>query len=75
MSGDIRQGVKAQGYVVAVATQPEPVVVLASGAGSLLDALLRASEDPSYGATVAAVVTDRASTGAQHLAEARRRPA
>jgi phosphoribosylglycinamide formyltransferase 1 len=54
-----------------VVSAPEPIVVLASGAGSLLDALLRASDDPRYGARVAAVVTDRADTGAQSLANTR----
>jgi len=39
-------------------------VVLASGGGSTLQALLDAAADPSYGVTVAAVGSDRESAGA-----------
>lgn len=40
------------------------VVVLASGAGSNLAALLAAHDDPAYGARVVAVVTDKPGAGA-----------
>ncbi|ACZ22714.1 phosphoribosylglycinamide formyltransferase [Sanguibacter keddieii DSM 10542] len=40
------------------------VVVLASGAGSNLAALLAAHDDPAYGARVVAVVTDKPDAGA-----------
>jgi formyltetrahydrofolate-dependent phosphoribosylglycinamide formyltransferase len=44
--------------------------VLASGAGTTLQAVLDACGDPAYGARVVAVGTDRAGTGAQRRAEA-----
>ena len=40
------------------------VVVLASGSGSTLQALLDAAADPAYGVTVVAVGSDRVGTGA-----------
>ncbi|HEY0117832.1 MAG TPA: phosphoribosylglycinamide formyltransferase [Cellulomonas sp.] len=40
------------------------VVVLASGAGSILGALLAAHDDPAFGGRVVAVVTDRPGAGA-----------
>lgn len=40
-------------------TGPVPVVVLVSGAGTLLQALLDAAQDPSYGVRVVAVGADR----------------
>lgn len=46
------------------------VVVLASGSGSTLQALLDASRDPRYGAQVVAVGADRPGTGAVARAEA-----
>ena len=46
------------------------VVVLASGGGSTLQALLDAVADPAYGVQLAAVGTDRAGTGAEKRAEA-----
>ncbi len=49
---------------------PARVVVLASGAGSNLQALLDASADPAYGASVVAVGADRDGTGAAARAEA-----
>ncbi|TFV66671.1 phosphoribosylglycinamide formyltransferase [Blastococcus sp. CT_GayMR20] len=55
------------------AAVPDPrarVVVLLSGAGSLCAALLDATDDPAYPATVAAVGSDRPATGLEH---ARRR--
>lgn len=42
-----------------VDTQPVPVVVLVSGSGTLLQALLDAAQDPAYGVRVAAVGADR----------------
>ena len=52
------------------ATAPKRVVVLASGAGSTLQALLDAAADPSYGVVVAAVGTDRPTAGAVDRARA-----
>jgi phosphoribosylglycinamide formyltransferase-1 len=52
------------------AAQPKRVVVLASGAGSTLQALLDAACDPSYGAVVVAVGTDRPGVGALDRARA-----
>ena len=46
------------------------VVVLASGSGSTLQALLDAAADPAYGARVVAVGADRLGTGAVDRAEA-----
>lgn len=51
------------------ADRPARLVVLASGGGSNLAALLQACGEQDYGARVLAVVTDRAHTGAQALAE------
>ncbi|MCY7395173.1 MAG: phosphoribosylglycinamide formyltransferase [Nocardioides sp.] len=51
-------------------TAPARLVVLASGAGSTLQALLDACEDPSYGARVVAVGADR--DGIEALARAAR---
>lgn len=45
------------------------LVVLASGSGTLLQALLDAAADPSYGAAVVAVGADRPGTGALARAE------
>ena len=42
---------------------PARVVVLVSGTGTILQALLDACDDPSYGAEVVAVGADRAGTG------------
>lgn len=39
--------------------QPAPVVVLVSGSGTLLQALIDASADPGYGVRIAAVGADR----------------
>lgn len=44
------------------------LVVLASGGGSNLAALLKAHDDPGYGARVVGVVTDRPGIGALELA-------
>ena len=49
---------------------PARLVVLASGAGTTLQAVLEACEDPSFGAVVVAVGTDRYGTGAQERAVA-----
>jgi phosphoribosylglycinamide formyltransferase-1 len=46
------------------------VVVLASGTGSVLGALLDADDDPAFGGRVVAVVTDRPGAGALARAEA-----
>ncbi|MGN6688372.1 MAG: phosphoribosylglycinamide formyltransferase [Actinomycetales bacterium] len=53
-----------------IANLPARLVVLASGGGSNLGALLEACQDPSYGATVVAVGTDRHGVGALDLAAA-----
>ena len=42
-----------------VETSPVPVVVLVSGSGTLLQALLDAAQDPEYGVRIAAVGADR----------------
>ncbi|MBB2892572.1 phosphoribosylglycinamide formyltransferase [Flexivirga oryzae] len=42
-----------------VDSQPVPVVVLVSGSGTLLQALLDAAQDPAYGVRIAAVGADR----------------
>ncbi len=52
------------------ARRPARVVVLVSGAGTNLQALLDACADPAYGATVAAVGADR--SGIEGLARAER---
>lgn len=62
------------GHVVPVVGRtegsPARVVVLASGAGSNLAALLDAQADPAYGARVVAVVTDKPGAGALDHARA-----
>jgi phosphoribosylglycinamide formyltransferase-1 len=55
------------GHVVDVSTAGR-VVVLASGAGSNLAALLAAHDDPAYGARVVGVVSDKPAAGALELA-------
>lgn len=45
--------------VIRPASRPARVVVLVSGTGSLLEALLEAATDPAYGARVVAVGADR----------------
>ncbi|WP_446665237.1 phosphoribosylglycinamide formyltransferase [Flexivirga sp. B27] len=40
-------------------SEPVPVVVLVSGSGTLLQALLDAAQDPAYGVRIAAVGADR----------------
>ncbi|MFH5822167.1 phosphoribosylglycinamide formyltransferase [Georgenia sp. AZ-5] len=47
---------------------PARLVVLVSGGGSNLAALLEAAKDPAYGAVVVAVGADRAGTGGVELA-------
>ncbi|MDT3438481.1 phosphoribosylglycinamide formyltransferase [Pseudofrankia sp. BMG5.37] len=47
---------------------PARLVVLASGAGTTLQAVLDACQDPAYGARVVAVGTDRTGTGAERRA-------
>ena len=49
--------------------RPARLVVLVSGAGTNLQALLDATADPAYGATVVAVGADRAGTLGQQRAE------
>ena len=48
---------------------PARLVVLASGVGSTLQAVLDATRDPAYGAQIVAVGTDRDATLAQERAE------
>jgi formyltetrahydrofolate-dependent phosphoribosylglycinamide formyltransferase len=48
---------------------PARLVVLASGVGSTLQAVLDATSDPAYGAQIVAVGTDRDGTRAQERAE------
>lgn len=45
---------------VSEAAEPVPVVVLVSGSGTLLQALIDAAVDPAYGVRIAAVGADRA---------------
>ena len=47
------------------------VVVLVSGGGSNLAALLEAAEDPAYGVEIVAVGADRQGTGGVEIAAAR----
>jgi formyltetrahydrofolate-dependent phosphoribosylglycinamide formyltransferase len=47
---------------------PARLVVLASGAGTTLQAILDACRDPDFGAEVVSVGTDRADTGAERRA-------
>lgn len=54
---------------------PARLVVLISGGGSNLAALLEACDDPAYGATVVGVGADRASAAGLDLARARGIPA
>ena len=49
--------------------QPVPIVVLVSGSGTLLQALIDASADPGYGVRIAAVGVDRDGTLGQERAE------
>ncbi|MBL7490089.1 phosphoribosylglycinamide formyltransferase [Frankia sp. AgB1.9] len=49
-------------------TDPARLVVLASGAGTTLQAILDACQDQAFGARVIAVGTDRPDTGAQRRA-------
>ncbi|HSU74671.1 MAG TPA: phosphoribosylglycinamide formyltransferase [Terrabacter sp.] len=50
--------------------EPVPVVVLVSGSGTLLQALLDAAADPAYGVRVAAVGADRACEGLERAERA-----
>lgn len=52
------------------AETPTPVVVLVSGSGTLLQALIDASQDPAYGVRIVAVGADR--DGIEGLARAER---
>ncbi|WP_433208187.1 phosphoribosylglycinamide formyltransferase [Nocardia sp. CA-107356] len=52
------------------ATAPATVVVLASGTGSLLRALIEAAVAPDYPATIAAVGVDRVCQATEHAAAA-----
>jgi phosphoribosylglycinamide formyltransferase 1 len=49
---------------------PVPVVVLVSGSGTLLQALLDAAADPAYGVRIAAVGADRPCTGLERAEQA-----
>lgn len=55
---------------VSSAIEPVPIVVLVSGSGTLLQALIQAAGDPAYGLRIAAVGADRA--GVEGLARAER---
>ncbi|YAL82654.1 phosphoribosylglycinamide formyltransferase [Dermacoccaceae bacterium W4C1] len=57
-------------HAVATADSPIPIVVLVSGSGTLLQALLEAAADPAYGVRIAAVGADR--PGIEGLARAQR---
>lgn len=48
---------------------PARLAVLVSGEGTILQAILDATRDPAFGATVVAVVTDRPGTGAATRAQ------
>lgn len=48
---------------------PARLVVLVSGTGSNMEAILQASRDPSYGATIVAVGADREGTGGIAIAK------
>ncbi|MFM6848490.1 MAG: phosphoribosylglycinamide formyltransferase [Terrabacter sp.] len=50
--------------------EPVPVVVLVSGSGTLLQALIDASADPGYGVRLAAVGADRPCTGLERAERA-----
>lgn len=50
--------------------EPVPIVVLVSGSGTLLQALIDACADPAYGVRIAAVGADRPGTLGQARAEA-----
>lgn len=47
---------------------PQSVVILISGAGTTMHAILEASHDPAYGARVAAVISDRESAAGLSIA-------
>jgi phosphoribosylglycinamide formyltransferase-1 len=49
---------------------PVPVVVLVSGSGTLLQALIDAAADPAYGVRIAAVGADRPCTGLERAERA-----
>jgi phosphoribosylglycinamide formyltransferase-1 len=49
---------------------PASVVVLISGTGTILTAMLEAASDPAYGAAVAAVISDRPDAGGLDVARA-----
>jgi formyltetrahydrofolate-dependent phosphoribosylglycinamide formyltransferase len=51
-------------------SEPARLVVLASGAGTTLQAILDACQDPAFGARVVTVGTDRPDTGAERRAAA-----
>ena len=52
------------------ATESVPVVVLVSGSGTLLQALIEAAADPAYGVRIAAVGADRPCTGLERAEQA-----
>jgi phosphoribosylglycinamide formyltransferase-1 len=52
------------------AADPVDIVVLVSGSGTLLQALIDAAADPAYGVRVAAVGADRECTGIERAARA-----
>lgn len=55
--------------------RPARVVVLISGTGTILTAMLEAASSPEYGASVAAVISDRADAGGLEIARAADVPA
>ena len=55
---------------VASSANPVPVVVLVSGSGTLLQALLDAAADPAYGVRIAAVGADRPCVGVERAERA-----
>ncbi len=65
----VRCGSVARGSLVLLHVDALPIVVLVSGSGTLLQALLDAGADPAYGVRVAAVGADRDGTLGQERAE------
>ncbi|PKQ25606.1 MAG: phosphoribosylglycinamide formyltransferase [Actinobacteria bacterium HGW-Actinobacteria-4] len=51
-------------------TPPRNLVILVSGAGTTMQAILEATRDPAYGARVAGVIADRPGIAALDIAEA-----
>ncbi|KAE8762279.1 phosphoribosylglycinamide formyltransferase [Georgenia thermotolerans] len=66
----IAHGAATLAHVSVSTPRPARLVVLVSGGGSNLAALLEATQDPAYGAQVVAVGADREGTGGVDLARA-----